>query len=94
MTSSYSELVAIYPRFKHFASRVSRWLFSISAYAFWSSDILTGNQTTFDFTSVVKKFWSSDILTGNQTRSRTKRHDLMFWSSDILTGNQTHPQGS
>ena len=36
---------------------------------FWSSDILTGNQTRSLVTSALVMFWSSDILTGNQTSS-------------------------
>ena len=37
-------------------------------YEFWSSDILTGNQTYSLILPTVKRFWSSDILTGNQTQ--------------------------
>ena len=34
---------------------------------FWSSDVLTGNQT-LDLGGVpFREFWSSDVLTGNQT---------------------------
>ena len=56
---------------------------------FWSSGILTGNQT--DIASEIARlvFWSSGILTGNQTEYLTKRMIAGFWSSGILTGNQT-----
>ena len=56
---------------------------------FWSSDILTGNQTEVHAVVHVGRFWSSDILTGNQTASLLSFGTLGFWSSDILTGNQT-----
>ena len=36
---------------------------------FWSSDILTGNQTFIGKPSSLQVFWSSDILTGNQTKA-------------------------
>ena len=35
--------------------------------SFWSSDILTGNQTAALHLALQVWFWSSDILTGNQT---------------------------
>ena len=57
--------------------------------SFWSSDILTGNQTIPFFTPFKRLFWSSDILTGNQTEGYGIACDELFWSSDILTGNQT-----
>ena len=38
---------------------------------FWSSGILTGNQTSVDLLFLRRLFWSSGILTGNQT-SRTR----------------------
>ena len=56
---------------------------------FWSSDILTGNQTVVPCRHRVDKFWSSDILTGNQTDVKDAILNDEFWSSDILTGNQT-----
>ena len=34
---------------------------------FWSSDKLTGSQTTTNFTIRYPLFWSSDKLTGSQT---------------------------
>ena len=34
---------------------------------FWSSDVLTGNQTTKIECPMGARFWSSDVLTGNQT---------------------------
>ena len=39
---------------------------------FWSSDILTGNQTTVHLCFSCDPFWSSDILTGNQTARFTR----------------------
>ena len=40
--------------------------------AFWSSDILTGNQTSSRLFFKRWWFWSSDILTGNQTQKQSK----------------------
>ena len=58
-------------------------------YPFWSSGILTGNQTE-EFTQNYKiLFWSSGILTGNQTQFFSLEQGNEFWSSGILTGNQT-----
>ena len=57
--------------------------------SFWSSDILTGNQTVVKSSALNVEFWSSDILTGNQTRVPRARRKAVFWGSDILTGNQT-----
>ena len=34
---------------------------------FWSSGILTGNQTNVQMLTSSMRFWSSGILTGNQT---------------------------
>ena len=56
---------------------------------FWSSDILTGNQTAITSSISSLLFWSSDILTGNQTLVNCHSSVAGFWSSDILTGNQT-----
>ena len=39
----------------------------IELLVFWSSGILTGNQTKEKAKSIIAKFWSSGILTGNQT---------------------------
>ena len=36
-------------------------------FLFWSSGILTGNQTLINSIMTVPRFWSSGILTGNQT---------------------------
>ncbi len=56
---------------------------------FWSSVILTGNQTQNGIHYATKRFWSSVILTGNQTSRRIHANRRKFWSSVILTGNQT-----
>ena len=56
---------------------------------FWSSGILTGNQTAHAHEAVGGVFWSSGILTGNQTLPRHAGRIREFWSSGILTGNQT-----
>ena len=40
----------------------------VCGYAFWSSGILTGNQTQFETGKATAEFWSSGILTGNQTK--------------------------
>ena len=56
---------------------------------FWSSGILTGNQTVSLAGLLDVRFWSSGILTGNQTPGECLAPLLEFWSSGILTGNQT-----
>ena len=45
---------------------------------FWSSVILTGNQTCADARLVRYLFWSSVILTGNQTRAFPQHLDAGF----------------
>ena len=62
---------------------------ALSPYRFWSSDDLTGNQTSKNAGHTSAGFWSSDDLTGNQTYRTGKYHRDQFWSSDDLTGNQT-----
>ncbi len=56
---------------------------------FWSSGILTGNQTSVRSAYSCSPFWSSGILTGNQTVVDAMKKLDAFWSSGILTGNQT-----
>ena len=56
---------------------------------FWSSDKLTGSQTTSFNAREEGAFWSSDKLTGSQTTSLNAREVVAFWSSDKLTGSQT-----
>ena len=56
---------------------------------FWSSDKLTGSQTTIMTSTAKHPFWSSDKLTGSQTRALIAALDCLFWSSDKLTGSQT-----
>ena len=68
------------------ARKQGTWL-----WVFWSSDILTGNQTLIRIDIPRGTFWSSDILTGNQTHAEADGIYTAFWSSDILTGNQTRP---
>ena len=63
-------------------------------YMFWSSGILTGNQTRKQSSRKSLRFWSSGILTGNQTVLTPMRDMWGFWSSGILTGNQTVRHGT
>ena len=56
---------------------------------FWSSGILTDNQTGGVTSTKGRKFWSSGILTDNQTLSFFFPVVARFWSSGILTDNQT-----
>ena len=56
---------------------------------FWSSDKLTGSQTTSFNAREEGAFWSSDKLTGSQTVAFDAVIFVMFWSSDKLTGSQT-----
>ena len=42
-------------------------MYQASSSLFWSSGILTGNQTRIINTVRQNAFWSSGILTGNQT---------------------------
>ena len=61
----------------------------IVPFSFWSSGILTGNQTDATTGDYYIEFWSSGILTGNQTNEYGAEIEEVFWSSGILTGNQT-----
>ena len=61
---------------------------------FWSSGILTGNQTQVHRSDRDGGFWSSGILTGNQTIVEDITVEYSFWSSGILTGNQTSTAAS
>ena len=63
--------------------------YGVDAYMFWSSGILTGNQTRVIGRYDAASFWSSGILTGNQTIVQRCNLKRKFWSSGILTGNQT-----
>ena len=56
---------------------------------FWSSDKLTGSQTSSYSAWSIRKFWSSDKLTGSQTVRSEASAGYQFWSSDKLTGSQT-----
>ena len=56
---------------------------------FWSSDKLTGSQTSPSKAETDVLFWSSDKLTGSQTKGRMGSLEQAFWSSDKLTGSQT-----
>ena len=56
------------------------------AVGFWSSVILTGNQTPHAQAAAQRQFWSSAILTGNQTPHAQAAAQREFWSSVILTG--------
>ena len=59
--------------------------------SFWSSVVLTGDQTAFARCGTAHPFWSSVVLTGDQTTSRNREHPIAFWSSVVLTGDQTVP---
>ena len=53
---------------------------------FWSSDVLTGNQTIHRLALLLYQFWSSDVLTGNQTDvgCDLKALDLEFFDSALF----------
>ena len=58
---------------------------------FWSSVVLTGNQTSRTSPKTSPLFWSSVVLTGNQTNPFFGQSCCGFWSSVVLTGNQARP---
>ena len=59
---------------------------------FWSGVVLTGNQTTKGWYSLLGEFWSGVVLTGNQTMETAIDNLYKFWSGVVLTGNQTPSQ--
>ena len=56
---------------------------------FWSSVVLTGNETRGEKDTGRTQFWSSVVLTGNETTLRPRALAWLFWSSVVLTGNET-----
>ena len=56
---------------------------------FWSSVVLTGNETARKQDMKHIKFWSSVVLTGNETDEMARIDENVFWSSVVLTGNET-----
>ena len=56
---------------------------------FWSSVVLTGDQTSLMRGNYSMLFWSSVVLTGDQTSLDMWTTYIKFWSSVVLTGDQT-----
>ena len=56
---------------------------------FWSSVVLTGDQTVLFELPEGGLFWSSVVLTGDQTGTANAQTSPVFWSSVVLTGDQT-----
>ena len=62
---------------------------SVYVSLFWSSVVLTGDQTAAWTRRTTDSFWSSVVLTGDQTFTYEYADSLLFWSSVVLTGDQT-----